>query len=355
MSRSRLRRFGFTLIELLVVIAIIAILIALLLPAVQQAREAARRTQCKNNLKQIGLALHNYESTYKRLPAGNYGGNISASASTGADDGLAWSYMILPYHDQGNLYNQISTYLGNTNITGSAFNALYPPTGAPLIGVMKQHYALYTKPIPGGEAVIPTYQCPSSSLPDVVPATFQVPGATGGAKPPGGDVNPRAANPAMIGYGVMDYKANGGGGTSNATSDGSGLMSKNFESGGGRKFRDVTDGLSQTAFVAESSYVTSHPTLNDFVEDWPTWLGSVNTDESIRYEGEEIEDFVNGRTSPTRMAFAFSDDCAFSWHTGGAQFLMGDGSVHFITENVSMQVYGRLHSIADGEVIGEAF
>ena len=111
MLTFRKRRGGFTLIELLVVIAIIAVLIALLLPAVQQAREAARRTQCKNNLKQIGLALHNYESTFGRLPPGTFGG-----MGTCNDDGLAWSFSILPYLDQAPLYNQIDAYLAATNI-----------------------------------------------------------------------------------------------------------------------------------------------------------------------------------------------------------------------------------------------
>ncbi len=107
------RRFGFTLIELLVVIAIIAILIALLLPAVQQAREAARRTQCKNNLKQIGLALHNYESTFTVFPPGdcsfNFGAGEVPQASTHA--------FILPYLDGGNQY---STFNFNVQVNGNA-------------------------------------------------------------------------------------------------------------------------------------------------------------------------------------------------------------------------------------------
>ena len=94
-----MKRRGFTLIELLVVIAIIAILIALLLPAVQQAREAARRTQCRNNLKQIGLALHNYESTFSTLPVGSF------NATGGAGNNGSTHPMILPYFDQANAYN----------------------------------------------------------------------------------------------------------------------------------------------------------------------------------------------------------------------------------------------------------
>ena len=101
------RRIGFTLIELLVVIAIIAILIALLLPAVQQAREAARRTQCKNNLKQIGLALHNYHDVYNMLPAGAYW-NVPLDTNCPAANHQKGSIMIrlLPYIDQAPLFNQ---------------------------------------------------------------------------------------------------------------------------------------------------------------------------------------------------------------------------------------------------------
>ncbi|MEZ6049772.1 MAG: DUF1559 domain-containing protein [Planctomycetaceae bacterium] len=112
------RNRGFTLIELLVVIAIIAILIALLLPAVQQAREAARRTQCKNNMKQIGLAFHNYHDVYGQFPLGDML-HVSASGAgpltvTGVIQSHPWSYSLLPYLDQGNVYNQIDGLGGST-------------------------------------------------------------------------------------------------------------------------------------------------------------------------------------------------------------------------------------------------
>ncbi len=326
---------GFTLIELLVVIAIIAILIALLLPAVQQAREAARRTQCKNNLKQIGLALHNYESTYMRLPPGNFGGMGSCN-----DDGLAWSFAILPYMEQAPLYNQVTSYLQSTNIGGGS---CLPATN-PLIGVFRQHYALYGKPIPGGEQPIPGYLCPSSAMPVIVPAAFTVPGLESfGGLPP--------QDLGMVGYACTSYKGNGGGDI-----DGSGLMSKQWESQGGRRFRDVTDGLSMTLFVGESTYVTANGTTAPTrVEDWPTWMVSPNTDESIRYEGESFQDPINGRVSPNRMGFAYSDDVAFSYHTGGAHFLFGDGTVRFLSENVDINMYSLLNSINDGLVINLEF
>jgi prepilin-type N-terminal cleavage/methylation domain-containing protein len=105
---TRRQRSGFTLIELLVVIAIIAILIALLLPAVQQAREAARRRQCKNNLKQIGLALHNYHDSLLVFPFGGSVGADIVNLSTTGNNGFGWRVFILPYIDQAPLYNQLA-------------------------------------------------------------------------------------------------------------------------------------------------------------------------------------------------------------------------------------------------------
>ncbi|MBM4076801.1 MAG: DUF1559 domain-containing protein, partial [Planctomycetes bacterium] len=98
---------GFTLIELLVVIAIIAVLISLLLPAVQQAREAARRTQCRNNLKQIGLALHNYHDSFTAIPPGWIGVTANVPDIEGTN-GFSWAVFLLPSMDQGNLYNRIN-------------------------------------------------------------------------------------------------------------------------------------------------------------------------------------------------------------------------------------------------------
>ena len=143
-SRTNPHR-GFTLIELLVVIAIIAVLIALLLPAVQQAREAARRTQCKNNLKQLGLALHNYHDTVGCFPfAGSVGADIVNGAQTG-NNGFGWRVRILPQIDQAPLFNKLS---------------LYNPTFAALGNTTWQAYPEHLQIIPG-------YVCPSESSPTI--------------------------------------------------------------------------------------------------------------------------------------------------------------------------------------------
>ncbi|HVJ68323.1 MAG TPA: DUF1559 domain-containing protein, partial [Caulifigura sp.] len=155
------RRSAFTLIELLVVIAIIAILIALLLPAVQQAREAARRSQCQNNLKQIGLALHNYESTYRLFPIGSRGGTIYNQ--TGTKNGTNWRVSVLPFLDQAPLFNQLNfvsgsfssnpteatSYVGNEALRGFVMTAYRcPSTTAELFPESYLNYGSATVPPP---------------------------------------------------------------------------------------------------------------------------------------------------------------------------------------------------------------
>src|SRR5437870_4974281 len=114
------RRLGFTLIELLVVIAIIAILIALLLPAVQQAREAARRTQCKNNLKQIGLAYHNYHDVFGQFPKCAILGIDVSTGSLRFDQSMSWGISILPYIDQAPLFNLYNSSLSEYAASNAA-------------------------------------------------------------------------------------------------------------------------------------------------------------------------------------------------------------------------------------------
>lgn len=356
MSRTHRSRPAFTLVELLVVIAIIGILVGLLLPAVQAAREAARRLQCQNNLKQYGLALLNYESAYKKFPLAIMGdpNNPSDPNSTGTafdDDGFGWQTAILPFIEQTNLWNSLNAGIP----LPSGYQNL--PAGAPIrpgvYGAIEAWWATNggsgqlpatsnTPIIPGGDTLISTYVCPSSALPRRVPEFWVIPGSTSGARPERGE---------MVGYAVSSYKTAGG-----SCYGDFGLMHKYRETPDGpRAMGDLVDGTSNTIAVAESAYVQGNgrgnPDGNDEVEDWPIWIGGPGTDESQRTNGRTNSP-INGRVGPSNMYFAINDDCAFSYHTGGAQFCFVDGSVHFLSENLEMDTYCHLHDIRDGKVLG---
>jgi len=308
MSRSLLRRSGFTLVELLVVIAIIGVLVALLLPAVQSAREAARRIQCANNLKQMGLGLHNYHDTYNFLPCG---------AAGTSDDGYGWGTAILPYIEQANLYEKLnsSVKIGTNKPIGTYFSA-------------------NNKPIPGGETKLKAFRCPSSSLPTVCPATFTIPG--GAPMPP--------TIPAMVGYGTSDYKGAGG----SCYADNDGALGKLAEIPWTR-FAEITDGLSNMLLAGESAYVSV--SSNKF-DDWPMWIAAPGTDESIRFNGRTSAP-INCGCTPTTMIKALGDDCAFSFHPVGAQFVLCDGSVRLINPNIGLTTWCNLNSRNDGNPLGD--
>lgn len=334
-------RKAFTLVELLVVIAIIGILVGLLLPAVQSAREAARRMSCSNNMKQIGLAMHNYESAFRTMPPALFGADPRKGEPTGEDDdGFGWLVALLPFVEQQNLYMEINPnghygVLGNQTIR----DVFYPG---------------FPTPHPGGATIVSTYRCPSSALEDRVPEEFLIPGAqftpdirsVGLATP---------QFPMSIGYATTDYKAAGG----SCWGD-FGMMHKIRERTN-VKFKDVTDGLSNTILSVESSYVTSPGNRSlrperapEFFRDWPTWIGSFGSgqDETVRTNGRTNSP-INAGTNPNLMHFATNDDCAFSFHAGGgAMFAFGDGSVHFISQNVDMTTYCHLHDRRDGATLG---
>jgi len=338
-GRIRSKSAGFTLVELLVVIAIIGVMVGLLLPAVQAAREAARRMSCSNNLKQIGLGLHNYESTFKVLPSALRGADRRLGQPSGEDDdGFGWLVAVLPFVEQQGLVDLMRPnghygVLGNQSIRNQ-FYPLVPPGGV----------------MPGGDTIVPTYRCPSSALPDHCPATWQIPGSQN----VGAGMIP-ARYPMAIGHATTDYK--GAGGSCNGDW---GVLHKLWEAPP-TKFSEITDGLTNTIMVGESSYVTSNVSASrrateaptSFL-DWPTWIGAFGSgqDETIRINGRTNSP-INAKVSVNRMYLAVNDDNAFSYHAGGAQFLFCDGSVHFVSESVDAGTYCNMHDKRDGMVLGE--
>ena len=299
------RARGFTLIELLVVIAIIAILIALLLPAVQQAREAARRSSCKNNLKQLALGLHNYESTHGLLPPG-YLHKFDPAGSGANHMGFAWGCMILPQLEQKNLYDQF-----NFNIPVFDVSQLIPR-----------------------EAHLSVFLCPSDPYSE---GHFVVRDDT---------VSP------IEQYGAASYAANWGPSTATVNLDDTPLQSRGvFYRNSRTKFRDITDGLSNTLFLGERTNGPLPATTAGGHQLFETaWAAAVR----------EVTDLTDDHGHMVLFETQFrpnqpgTDDKGLSApHTGIGQFAMGDGSVRAISENIDENVYNALGTRAGGEVIGE--
>ena len=286
--RRRRLQPGFTLIELLVVIAIIAILIALLLPAVQQAREAARRTQCKNNLKQLGLALHNYHDTFNAFPAAQwYCGHLTdcTAGRPAWSHGWTWTASVMPYMDQSPIYGQIDFE-----------KDLYDPTQIALISTW-----------------LPTFACPSDAS-----MRQQIPPSGGAAG--SGDTARIAAT---------SYIANGGAFNNSFTENHSdhtwanGILGRDTSV----KIRDITDGTTNTFLVGESIHYafTWDPTLYGH---WHPPSGTACcTLTAARHGNRRLNPALSASNVVKRESFS-------SFHEGGAQFAMCDGSVRFISENV---------------------
>lgn len=336
MFRSRFSKHrGFTLIELLVVIAIIAILIALLLPAVQQAREAARRSQCKNNMKQLGLAFHNYHDTNRCFPfAWMAGSDLNVSC---------YGIMLLPYLDQAPLYNQWDSSV-------PAFNeavALFSPATS----------------VQGNLDVIKTpltvYKCPSTSEADV--HDYTLPAGSAGAGVPPLDLTWSAAR--------TDYIATTGvrGTFSSIAYSGMSVPSRSgalnacgaIENDPVTRMRDIIDGSSNTFLVGERVGGSNvyrglqvDPTLTASFGPangggWGDFLNGEHWIEGSLYDGTP-----GGGPCPINCTNLRSAGY-LSFHVGGAQFLMGDGAVRFISENIAALTFAGLITRGGGEIIGE--
>lgn len=290
-------RRAFTLIELLVVIAIIAVLIALLLPAVQQAREAARRTQCKNHLKQLGLAIHNYHDTFGTLPPGWIGVTNGTSDIYGMN-GWGWGAKLLPQLDQGPLYNQLNF-------------------SSKMESPANQAYRI---------ASIPTFICPSDTGPG---NTWTIQDSSGTNL-----VDLARANYVGV-FGVSDIDDCLGAPNSPCRGEGAFFQNSSVQ------FRDFVDGLSNTIVIGE------HKSRRETGFNWTsTWAGVVaNGDDAIVR--------ILGTTDHTPNSPANHIDDFSSYHVGGAHFVMGDGAVRFVGTNIDLGVYQHLATRAAGDLVGE--
>lgn len=311
-------RKGFTLIELLVVIAIIAILIALLLPAVQQAREAARRSQCVNNLKQLGLALHNYHDTHGVLPPGWIGVD-AATRQPHAEDGVSgfsWGTMILPMLDQTPLYNRINFSDSCMSTAGNNNQALL-------------------------RTILPAFRCPSDSGPQ----TWQIFDEATGATPLATLANANyvgAFGNSVQGYTDYSWEDDIEDNGPDHQIRGNGMFWHNSNV----RFRDVSDGLSNTVLVGEhKTDLLPDPAEPD--EQWFSTWGAVIP------EGAEAIARVLGLADHTPNHPSTHLDDFSSPHVGGAHFLFGDGRVRFLTENVDLGLFKAINTRAGGEVVGE--
>lgn len=328
---ARPMRKGFTLIELLVVIAIIAVLIALLLPAVQQAREAARRSQCKNNLKQLGLAMHNYHETHKAFPAISYdhennGGDEARHASWG------WGVFLFPFIDQAPAYNQLKP-------------------GAPL----RLHQAVADPTLLATlQTPLEVFQCPS----DPGAGTNEHHRLNDGS---GSEANRKAT--AKSNY----LGVNEAGDIQRVSPDGIFVPATDVQSNKVRirRLRDITDGTSQTAMIGERAFRLGTVTLgagNVYGHN-----GNSDIENNADYKDGFIAVVAGGKASINETATC-GVDCndldgrqGFSSnHVGGAHFVFADGSVHFISQNIDHKngaaidsTYERILEGADGQVVGE--
>ncbi len=330
------QRRGFTLVELLVVIAIIGILIALLLPAVNSAREAARRVGCTNNIRQLGLAINMHHDAQQQFPLGIYDSRDFVS------NGYSWATRSLNFIEEGASY----TLLANPPLLDGA-----DPYDRP--DVFDVYFAA-SQLVPGGNSLIPVYMCPSSQLAQFAPQIN-----TGFAQFPG----------PTTGYARTDYKGSRG-------PNDRGMFWRRTE--GSRKgcdghFRDagpqndcrpkraetkvtlrsVKDGTSKTIAIGESSYY-------DNALKFPVWIGAPDNDESALFKTERIGCPIATRvpanggnwtsTSGSDLTSEW-DDCAFSWHPSGANFVYVDGSAHFIPFSIDLLTYQNLGDRYDGYVV----
>ena len=344
-----MRRRGFTLIELLVVIAIIGVLIALLLPAVQAAREAARRTQCVNNLKQIGLALQNYESTNSCFPPGTI-----ATGEPGNTFVVNWAIAILPYLEQQPLYNAYNFNLFTRNSTGALTpDAFKVNENAANATVYQSRLNVYLCPSdPRGNQLVQPETGPRLDAPVGNYAAGSYRGMSGATSGANGDMfhdTPAYVN-TTLGTSTRGLLHVVGGG-SGINADGS-MSNRNRM--GCEKSATIRDGTSNT--VAVSEYTTrTQPERRTF---WAYAHTSYSLSSALPFSATFVPDYLKCNELATRgfIPAEQQDVCkrAFaSMHPSGVNVLKADGSVSFVKSSIAIGTWQAMGTVQGGEIIPE--
>ncbi len=311
-------RSAFTLVELLVVIAIIGILVGLLLPAVQAAREAARRMQCMNSIRQVGLALHNHHDTFRRFPYGQYN-KIATDAPAGpAWNRACWFHDLLPFVEQSNLYNAFKSYMEST------------PLKPHIVFSVNNNGSLPSSP--GRNTVIPFFVCPSDDQ---------------------GIKNQTVAGNEQGFHG--NYVLCAGNTFFNPSTNTAGdNLNGMFYPFSKNTFGSVTDGSSNTLMVGEILVVRDTTTHDLRGRYWNTWQGNVlfTTLNPPNSPVGDRSNYCNAATNRPCQALTATNTAqsARSNHTGGAVFVMADDSTRFVSNSVNLVTYQSLSTRALGEV-----
>jgi prepilin-type processing-associated H-X9-DG protein len=335
---------------LLVVIAIIGVLVGLLVPAVQKVREAAARSQCANNLKQIGLALHMYHDANRKFPPGYIDGNTNSTSTPDNDVGPGWGWaaFLLPYIEQNSVYSQINFKQG----VGLGAN----------VQISQQPLTIYQCPSDAFQLAFPVYDS-SFGSPIAMVAHGNYVGCNGWVEcfnNAGGNYQPGSDGGAA---------EDGDGGRTGTGKAGDGLFYRNSQN----RIADVTDGLSNTIFAGERCGAHSPTTWTGAVTGGrcPAWMATQpwtapytppsaapNTGNGTAYDNADWgEALVLAHCNMTHVPNAdnpfYDPDTFWSMHPGGANFLFGDGSVHFLTTSIDPYTYQSLATIAGGEVAND--
>jgi len=339
--RTRHRRLGFTLVELLVVIAIIGVMVGLLLPAVQSAREAARRMQCTNNLKQLGLALHNYHSAFSKFPPGSVSSKVPrGGAGTGNSFGPSFYGMMMSFYEQGALYEQMIWVGESPGYTMERAGS----TGRINGEIIK------------AAGIIPVMRCPSSVGPENT-GSFETQahyaGISGCAEPTSFIEN-RISTVTVSGQPTLV--------------SGGGMMLPNYST----SFRDCIDGSSNTIILGEMS---GRLMRTDGAFSFPAAAGTdhgwlmgnrvtgypPNLDNGTNSADMRCFNTNTVRYSPNQEPFAFqvfpgmasnvgANNPLTSQHPGGVMVAMTDGSIRFIAETIFLETLKQLATRDDGQV-----